>query len=168
MIRYFGQVITTQFRSQGKRFAQMQRKFMVLVAHRHARISELVDLRWDQIDFGRTTLAVRRVTKGSPATHPILGDELRAFRRLAREQEPKSPFVFTSERGSPFTINRLWAMTPALCKPTLAVGNIQQLCVTPSCHRMDLRTSRDDRPINTVRAPGPSRTSRCTGRASHR
>ena len=33
----------------------------------------------------------------------IVGDELRALRRLQREQEPKSPFVFTSERGTPFT-----------------------------------------------------------------
>jgi integrase len=77
---------------------------MILVAYRHGlRVSELVDLRWDQIDFERATLAVRRAKKGSPATHPILGDELRALRRLQREQEPKSPFVFTSERGSPFT-----------------------------------------------------------------
>ena len=30
-------------------------------------------------------------------------DELRWLRRLQREQEPKSPFVFTSERGSPFS-----------------------------------------------------------------
>ena len=28
---------------------------------------------------------------------------MRALHRLQREQEPKSPFVFTSERGSPFT-----------------------------------------------------------------
>ena len=48
-------------------------------------------------------LAVRRVKEGSPSTHPIVGDELRALRRLAREQDPKSPFVFTSERGSPLT-----------------------------------------------------------------
>jgi site-specific recombinase XerD len=33
----------------------------------------------------------------------VLGDELRALRRLQREQEPKSAFVFTSERGAPFT-----------------------------------------------------------------
>jgi hypothetical protein len=39
----------------------------------------------------------------TPATHPIQGDELRALCRLQREQEPKSPFVFTSERGGPFT-----------------------------------------------------------------
>ena len=77
---------------------------MVLVAFRHGlRASELTDLRWDQIDFATATLAVRRVKQGSPSTHPILGDELRALRKLQREQEPKSPFVFTSERGSPFT-----------------------------------------------------------------
>ena len=46
---------------------------------------------------------MRRVKRGTPSTHPILGDELRALRRLQREQEPRSPFVFTSERGAPFS-----------------------------------------------------------------
>src|SRR5262245_19981338 len=77
---------------------------MILIAYRHGlRASELVDLRWDQIDFTAATLAVRRVKRGSPSTHPIRGDELRALRKLAREQEPESPFVCTSERGAPFT-----------------------------------------------------------------
>jgi integrase len=77
---------------------------MLLVAYRHGlRSSELVDLRWDQVDFRTGSLHVRRVKQGSPSTHPILGDELRALRRLQRDQEPKSSFVFTSERGSPFT-----------------------------------------------------------------
>jgi type 1 fimbriae regulatory protein FimB/type 1 fimbriae regulatory protein FimE len=76
---------------------------MVLVTYRHGlRVSELVDLRWDQVDFKTATLHVRRVKAGTPSTHPILGDELRVLRRLQREQEPKSPFVFTSERGAPF------------------------------------------------------------------
>jgi type 1 fimbriae regulatory protein FimB/type 1 fimbriae regulatory protein FimE len=77
---------------------------MVLVAYRHGfRSAELVDLRWDQVDFRTGALHVRRVKRGTASTHPILGDELRALRRLQREQEPKSPFVFTSERGAPFT-----------------------------------------------------------------
>jgi len=77
---------------------------MLLVAYRHGlRVSELVDLRWDQIELASGSLHVRRVKQGTPSTHPILGGELRALRRLQREQEPKSPFVFTSERGSPFT-----------------------------------------------------------------
>ena len=76
---------------------------MILMGYRHGfRPSELVDLRWDQIDFERATLAVRRAKRGTPSTHPIIGDEMRALRRLQREQEPKSAFVFTSERGSPF------------------------------------------------------------------
>jgi integrase len=77
---------------------------MVLLAFRHGlRAAELVDLRWEQIEFGRAVLHVRRIKQGTPSTHPILGDELRALRRLQREQEPKSPFVFTSERGAPFS-----------------------------------------------------------------
>ena len=77
---------------------------MILVAFRHGlRSSELVDLRWDQIDFTHALLHVRRAKKGTPATHPIVGDEMRALRKLQRDQDPKSPFVFTSERGSPFT-----------------------------------------------------------------
>jgi integrase len=77
---------------------------MILVAYRHGlRASELTDLRWDQIDFAGAVLHVRRVKQGTPATHPILGDEMRALRKLQREQDPKSPFVFTSERGSPFS-----------------------------------------------------------------
>ena len=78
---------------------------MILLAYRHGlRVSELVDLRWDQIELASGSLHVRRVKRGTPSTHPILGNELRALRRLQREQEPKSPYVFTSERGSPFTI----------------------------------------------------------------
>jgi site-specific recombinase XerD len=51
--------------------------------------------------FG-AVLHVRRVKNGTPSTHPIQGDELRALRRLQRESAT-SPFVFVSERGSPFT-----------------------------------------------------------------
>jgi integrase len=78
---------------------------MLLLCFRHGlRATELVDLRWDQIDFDHANLHVRRAKRGTPATHPIIGDEMRALRKLKREQEPKSPFVFTSERGgSPFT-----------------------------------------------------------------
>ena len=76
---------------------------MILVAYRHGlRASELVDLHWDQVDFASGTLHVRRLKQGVPGTHPIRGDELRALRRLKKEQS-KSAFVFTSERDAPFT-----------------------------------------------------------------
>jgi type 1 fimbriae regulatory protein FimB/type 1 fimbriae regulatory protein FimE len=89
--------------TKGNRWAHRDAT-MILVAYRHGlRASELTDLRWDQVDFASANLHIRRVKQGSPSTHPILGDELRWLRQLQREQEPKSPFVFTSERGSPFT-----------------------------------------------------------------
>src|SRR5262249_35019074 len=66
------------------------------------RASELCDLRWDQISFASAALHVRRVKSGTPSTHPLGGRELRALRRLKREQE-SSPFVFVSERGAPFS-----------------------------------------------------------------
>jgi integrase len=56
---------------------------MILLAYRHGlRAMELVDLRWDQIDFTArpAVLHVRRVKRGTPSTHPIQGDELRALR----------------------------------------------------------------------------------------
>src|SRR5262249_23260379 len=77
---------------------------MVFVAYRHGlRASELVDLRWEQVDFKTANMHVRRGKQGTRSTDPILGEELRALRRLKREQESRSPFVFTSERGAPFS-----------------------------------------------------------------
>ena len=53
---------------------------MLLIAYRHGlRAAELVDLRWEQIDFAAAMLHVRRVKRGTLATHPISGDELRAL-----------------------------------------------------------------------------------------
>ncbi len=55
----------------------------ILVAFRHGlRAAEVCDLRWDQVDFNGAVLHVRRVKNGTASTHPLLGDELRALRRL--------------------------------------------------------------------------------------
>ena len=92
---------------------------MILIAFRHGlRASELVDLRWEQIDLEHALLHVRRLKNGSPATHPLTGKELRALRRLEREQELNSPFVFRSERGTPFTKRGFQAMVERASKAT--------------------------------------------------
>src|SRR5215212_2141203 len=70
---------------------------MILIAFRHGlRASEAVDLRWDQVDFNRAVLHVRRTKGGSASVHPLSGAEMRALRRLQRESTA-SPFVFISE-----------------------------------------------------------------------
>jgi integrase len=76
---------------------------MVLLAFRHGlRAGEVVDLRWDQIDFKTASLHVRRLKNGTPSTHPLTGRELRALRRHQRESA-KSPFLFVSERSAPIS-----------------------------------------------------------------
>ena len=76
---------------------------MILVAFRHGlRAAELVDLRWDQVELETAQLHVRRVKRGTTATHPLAGIELRTLRRLQRESG-KGEFVFVSERGAPFS-----------------------------------------------------------------
>jgi integrase len=74
---------------------------MILMAYRHGlRASVVCDLQWHQVELGAGRLHVRRSKRGAPSVHPIQGDELRALRRLQREQ-PASPHVFCSERGGP-------------------------------------------------------------------
>ena len=77
----------------------------VLLAYRHGlRASELVALRWDDIDFNTGRLHVRRTKGGETTVHPIGGKELRALRRLQRETSQKSIYVFISERGAPLSV----------------------------------------------------------------
>jgi integrase len=77
---------------------------LILIAFRHGlRASEICDLEWSQVEFGRSaSLHVRRVKNGKPFVHPLRGDEVRALREL-RRQFPDSAFVFATERGGPFT-----------------------------------------------------------------
>jgi type 1 fimbriae regulatory protein FimB/type 1 fimbriae regulatory protein FimE len=76
---------------------------MLMIAYRHAlRVSELVSLRWDQIDLGQGRLHVKRLKNGNASTHPLFGPELRALRRLQRDY-PDCPYVFTGERNGPLT-----------------------------------------------------------------
>lgn len=76
---------------------------MILMAFRHAlRVSELVSLRWSDVDFDTCTLYVHRLKGSKSGAHPIDGDELRALRKLKAEGSSWE-FVFTSERGAPLT-----------------------------------------------------------------
>jgi integrase len=87
---------------------------MILIAFRHGlRAGELCDLQWHQVEFAAGRLHVRRSKRGTPSVHPIQGDEIRALRRLQREQPP-GPHVFTSERGGPMTPKSFHALIARL------------------------------------------------------
>lgn len=76
---------------------------LLLLAYRHGlRVSELVALRWEQVDLAGALLHVRRAKNGIHSTHPLRGPELRALRAL-RRSNGAVPYVFVSERGAPLT-----------------------------------------------------------------
>jgi type 1 fimbriae regulatory protein FimB/type 1 fimbriae regulatory protein FimE len=80
---------------------------MVMMAYRHGlRVSELVSLRWVQVDLKDALLHVRRRKNGIASTHPLYGPELRALRKLVRDcgRSPSgTSYVFLSERKSPLS-----------------------------------------------------------------
>jgi type 1 fimbriae regulatory protein FimB/type 1 fimbriae regulatory protein FimE len=76
---------------------------MILLTYRHGlRVSELVSLRWEQVDLKEGLLHVRRRKHGIATTHPLYGTEIRALRQVARAY-PDTPYVFVSERKGPMT-----------------------------------------------------------------
>ncbi|MGC2825854.1 MAG: tyrosine-type recombinase/integrase, partial [Pseudolabrys sp.] len=74
-----------------------------LLIYRHGlRVSEACDLRWDDLDLPKRTITVRRLKGSTDSVHYLERDELTGLRRLQREQEPKTAYVFVNERGQLF------------------------------------------------------------------
>lgn len=83
---------------------------LILVMYRHAlRVSEAIDLRWDQMDLNRGRMHVNRLKNGDPSMHYLEGDEIRALRKLRRDYSA-TEFVFESERQGPLTPNAVHKM----------------------------------------------------------
>jgi type 1 fimbriae regulatory protein FimB len=94
-----------QFLTAARKGTHGPRDFLLaLLAYRHGfRVSELIDIRLEEVDLSTARLHVRRL-KGSLTTeHPIEGDELRAIRAWlrvrAKSKHAHLPLLFLSERG---------------------------------------------------------------------
>jgi integrase len=76
----------------GKSRNPIRDRLMTRMAFLHAlRVSELVNLRWQQVHIG------------TPGIHGLQGDELRFLR--AHRENPHADFVFLSERKAPLSID---------------------------------------------------------------
>jgi site-specific recombinase XerD len=84
---------------------------MILVAYRHGlRVSELIALKWEQVDLKAGRLQVIRRKGSDDSVQPLSGTEIRALRRVRREQELGSRYVFMTERKAPMTANGFFKM----------------------------------------------------------
>ena len=76
---------------------------LILIAYRHGlRVSELVALRWGQVDFETGLLHVTRKKRGIPSTQPLQALCIRALKRLKKDYA-KSSYVFVSSNGNPIS-----------------------------------------------------------------
>jgi integrase len=104
----------------------------ILMGFRHGlRVSELVRLRWSQVDFTTARLTVHRAKGSTGSTQPILGDELRELRKLQREQPAGSQFIFNNERGVPMSADGFRRM----------LSRVGEECGLPLVHPHMLRHS---------------------------
>lgn len=76
---------------------------MISIAYHHGlRVTELVNLRWNAIDFKAADIAINRLKGSKSNRQPLDGADLRALRALHRDRA-SDEYVFTSERGGPMT-----------------------------------------------------------------
>ena len=121
---------------------------LILLAYRHGlRVSELVALRWEQVDLTQGLLHVSRLENGVPSTHPLRGPELRGLRRLQRESLA-SAYVFVTERRGPLT-----GPGPSRCGPVPARGVRDGAVESRSPHCPANRTPRRQGPATVSMVP---------------
>jgi type 1 fimbriae regulatory protein FimE len=98
---------------------------MILVAFRHGlRVSELVKLRWDQVDLSKKTVYVRRLKDSKSGLQDLGRTEANALKKLARESKGPQTYVFRNERGGSLTPNAFYKLLQRAglsCDPVISV-----------------------------------------------
>ena len=117
----------------------------ILVAYRHGlRASEVVSLRWDDIDFTAGKLHLRRAKGGAASVHPIGGRELRALRALgAAERGRLSAHGRKGRRGGRLPVPRAQPHAAAFVRLQATMAKIPGPSSTISA------TARSPRPCAT-------------------
>ncbi|BAZ46374.1 integrase family protein [Chondrocystis sp. NIES-4102] len=89
-------------KSKGEWYS-VRNSILILIIYRHGlRRIEAARLRWSDVDLKEGTIYIRRIKGSLSGRHPLQGDEIRALKKLKRDNEPL-PFVFTGNRHTPLS-----------------------------------------------------------------
>jgi integrase len=93
------------------------RSLISLAFHHGLRVSELVSVRWSDIDLKAETISVTRRKKGRSGKQLLAPDDLRALKALHRDRKPAAhEHVFLSERRAPMTVDAVQFMLKGVAK----------------------------------------------------
>ena len=131
---------------------------MILLSYRHGlRASEVCDLQWDQVELDHGRMHVRRAKNGTPSVHPIRGDEIRALRKLRREN-PTEAYVFIRERGGPMSTIGFHRLVPRLGEAARMPFRVHPHMLRHACGYKLANWARYSQPCSTISATRISST----------
>lgn len=84
----------------------LRNALLIRMMYRHAlRVSEVVALKWEQLNLPEKVFHVLRLKGGVGTTHPLCDPEIELLKQLweLRSPDALSPYVFLSNRGRPLT-----------------------------------------------------------------
>ncbi len=90
-------------------YALRDRALILVGFHRGFRVSELVDLTWQDVDLDQGTIHCRRLKRGRTTVQKLTTAELQQLQEL-RSRHPDETYVFPSGRGGKMTrynVNRM-------------------------------------------------------------
>ena len=107
---------------------------LILMMWRHGlRCGEAASLEWPSVDLDDARIYIRRLKGSRSGEHPLNGDEIRALRRLHREQGGRGRWVWQSERGTPMSKAAISKMIERLGERVLPELKIHPHMMRHSC-----------------------------------
>ncbi|MEG4070937.1 tyrosine-type recombinase/integrase [Microcoleus sp. Pol11C2] len=97
-------------------FIATRNYLIILLSYRHGlRISELIGLKWEQVELEEARIHIKRLKGSNSGVHPMAADECRYCSKLRSRQPTKSPWIFTSRTGLALTRDGVTKALAAVC-----------------------------------------------------